>query len=236
MSQSNVSECRLAFTISIPIILAYVPIGLVFGVLCVQSGVPWWLATFMSAVVYSGAAQFVALSMFTEHAAWLSIVVTVFFIAFRNSFYGLSFLKRYNQHWLIKTVLALLLVDATYALLLSHPTRDGHSNTRFCLWTSIWVWSYWTGGTLLGAIFSRWIPPFDAFQFVLPAFFMAVAVDYWVKLKSWHVIVMPIVASLLAYWLMPSRYLLVAIVISVVAIIVFDRASQRKLRGATGVK
>ena len=235
MSQQPISECRLAFKISLPIILAYGPIGLVFGVLCVQSGVPWWLATFMSAVVFSGAAQFVALSMYYDHAAWLSIMVTVFFIAFRNSFYGLSFLKRYEGHWLVKTILALMLVDATYALLLSNPTREGHNNTRFCLWTSVWVWSYWVGGTLIGAVFSRWIPPFDAFQFVLPAFFMAVAVDYWMKLKSWHVVLMPIFASLLAYWIMPQRYLLLAIVFSVLAIIVFDRWSRRG-RGVSDVK
>ncbi len=226
------NERQWALKVTGPIFFAYFPIGLVFGVLFVQSGFPWWLGGLMSALIYSGSAQFVALSMYTQHASWIAILLAVFFIAFRNSFYGLSMLERYDGHWLRKAVLALLLVDATYAVMLANPTRPEHDNGRFCLWVSLWIWSFWVGGTLAGALFSRWIPPFDAFQFVLPAFFMSVAVDYWIKLKEWHIVIVPIVAAFVSYWLLPHQYLLLAIVLSLVVIVAIEHCRLRKIGAA----
>lgn len=225
----STSECRSTLKISVPIAFAYFPIGLVFGVIFVQSGYPWWLGVVMSILIFSGSAQFVALSMLQAGSSWWAIAFAVFFIAFRNSFYGLNFLHRYDTHWFKKGLLAMLLVDATYALLLKHQTPKGQDNDKFCLWLSFWNFSYWVGGTLVGALGSRWIPPFHAMEFVLPAFFLSVAVDYWIKLKEWHLVIAPIVASVVAYWMLPDQYLLLAIVLSLIIIMMIDKSKQNKL-------
>lgn len=227
-------ECLAALKVSWPVFFAYFPIGLVFGVVFVQSGFPWWLGGLMSALVLSGSVQFVALSMYQQHSAFFAILLTALFIAFRNSFYGLSLLKRYDSRGWKKSLLVFLLVDATYALLLANETPAEQNNTDFCLWISVWVWSYWVLGTVVGGLFAKWIPPLPAFEFVLPAFFLAVAVDYWVKLREWHLVWVPIVVSLLTYWLFPQQYLLFAIIICLMVIVAIEQVRVRRTGGHHG--
>ncbi len=222
----NRGECLYALQVSWPIFFAYAPIGIVFGVLFTQEHYPWWMAPIESAVIYGGSIQFLVLSMMQDHAGLLAILFASFFVAFRNSFYGLSFLHRYDTHWLIKGFLAFLLVDATYAILLSHETKAEHNNIKFCLWVSVWIWSYWVGGTFIGALFSQWIPPFSALQFILPAFFLSVAVGYWIKLREWHMVIVPIIASVVSYLWLPKQYLIIAIVLSIISILIIDKVKR----------
>ncbi len=223
------SECWYALKVSWPIIFAYGPIGVVFGVLFTQDHCPWWLAPIESALIYSGSLQFLILSMLQEHSELVTILLASFFVVFRNAFYGLSFLHRYQTNKLMKAFLAFLLVDATYAVLLQHETKPEHDNTKFCLWVSLWVWSYWVGGTFIGALFSQWIPPLPVLQFILPAFFLSVAVDYWIKIREWHMVVIPIVASVLAYLWLPKQYLMVAIILSIISILIIDKLQRGRV-------
>lgn len=222
------SQFKLAFKLSLPIIFAYSVLGMVFGILCTKSGFTWWVAPVMSAFIFGGSVQFVALSMMTEHAHFIPILFATVFIAFRNSFYGLSLLERYQSRWWIKSLLAFLLVDATYAILVANPTKPEHNNIQFCLQVSLLIYFSWFLGTLIGALFSSWIPPFPAFEFILPAFFMVVVVDYFIALKEWHIIIAPIIAIIVAYFIWPSQYLLAAILISIPAILMINHFKRAK--------
>ena len=216
-----------SFILSLPVFFAYFPLGIVFGVLFTHSGFSWYFAPIMSAVVYGGSVQFVALSMMTNTASVWAIIAATVFIAFRNSFYGLNLLDRFKTNWLIKSLLIFMLVDATYALLVLNPPKDGENDLRFCFWVSLFLYVYWVAGTLVGSIFAQWIPPFKALSFILPAFFMVLAVDYFIAKRRWDIILMPIVCSVVAYLLFPKEYFLLAIIFSIGSIFVIAKVGRK---------
>lgn len=214
---------KQSYRLTLPLFFTYIPLGLLFGVLFAHSGFAWYFAPIMSLLVFGGSVQFVALSLMTKMASVYAIVLATIFLAFRNSFYGLGLLQRYKTHWLIKSFLIFMLVDPTYVILVTNPPEAGRDDIAFCFWVSLWIYAYWTLGTFLGALFSKWIPPFDALSFILPAFFMVLAVDYFIAKRKWHVVVMPIVCAVVAYLLLPKQYLLLAIVFSLISILTIKK-------------
>ena len=67
-----------------PICLGYIPIGLAFGVLAQKAGMAWGHIAVMSAVVFAGSSQFIAVSMLSGGAAAMAIIVTTFFVNLRH--------------------------------------------------------------------------------------------------------------------------------------------------------
>ena len=207
------SAFRTAFKMSIPTLLVYFPLGMVLGIVYVHNGYDWTYPTLMSILVYAGAVQFLTLSMMTEHASVLAILLTALFVAMRNSFYGLSLLKRFNAHWLLKSFLIFGLVDATYAVLMkhTHPKDD----LKFCAYTTLLIYVYWVAGTLVGSIFAKHLPAVHGLDFILTCFFMTIVIDYYRVHRSLKPLLLPLLASAMAYAILPQYYLLIAIGFSV---------------------
>ena len=109
---------KQALLITTPTLLAYFPLGVIYGVLFTHADYPWYIAPLMSATIYAGAVQFVALSMMIEHASLIAILMATVFIAMRNSFYGLSVIERFKPAPLLKRF---FLVNAKGQKLLSSP-------------------------------------------------------------------------------------------------------------------
>ncbi len=109
-----------ALQCSFPIALAYVPLGMVLGLLVENQGYYWMLGPVMCLFVFAGAVQFLALSLMEQDSGLVQLLLACFFIAIRNAFYGPAFFERYQQfsRW-TRFYLIFALVDSTYALLLS---------------------------------------------------------------------------------------------------------------------
>lgn len=215
-----------AFKQSLPVVAAYFPLGIVFGVLFVNQGYSWYMAPLMSAFVYAGAVQFVALTMMENHATIWGIVLATSFVAFRNSFYGISFLARFSlAKPLHKAMLIFGLVDGSYAIFEANPNES----LNFCSLVTIILYLSWLLGTLIGALCADWIPDVQGLDFVLPAFFMVLTVDFFIKRKAWAPILFPIITSFVCYILVPDYYFLMAIISSFVFIIyLYYRPSWNK--------
>src|SRR5690554_7760110 len=79
-----------SFIKTLPVMLGYIPLGIAFGVLAVQMGFPWWFAPLTSIAIYSGASQFLILSLLTAGASLSAIFVAVFLLSTRHIFYSLD--------------------------------------------------------------------------------------------------------------------------------------------------
>lgn len=204
-----------SFRLTFPIFIAYIFLGAVFGIVFTNTGFAWYLAPLMSAVIYGGTVQFVTLSMISEHAHLFAIVFTTFFIAFRNAFYGLSLIERFKCCWWKKCILIFGLVDATYAIIMANPPRgDKNEDIQFCLGVTLLSYIYWVIGTVLGAYFANFIPNFSAMNFIMPCFFMVLALEFYLINRRIDNIIIPIISMFLAYWLLPNHYLLLALCFS----------------------
>ncbi|KTD64108.1 AzlC family ABC transporter permease [Legionella spiritensis] len=208
------SEFKQAFYATNPTFFAYFPLGLVFGVLFTNAGFPWYQAPLMSALVYAGAVQFIALGMMINHNNLAAILLAALFVALRNSFYGLSLTERFKAApRAVRMFLIFGLVDAAYAIFVSRPSKHGENDVAFCFYTTLLLYIYWVGGTLIGAMFAGSIPEVKGLEFVLTAFFAIIVIEHFLINKFTDALFIPLAASCIAYTLLPQFYLLIAILL-----------------------
>ena len=102
---------------TIPTLSGYIGVGLAFGIVAKSAGLNLLIIVLMSAITYSGAAQFVIVSMLVSGSTFLSILVAVFLLSARMLLMGMTvapYLKKESMKRNI--ILGSLLTDETFAL------------------------------------------------------------------------------------------------------------------------
>ena len=198
-----------------PLVPGLVVFGLVYGVLARQSGLSLAATTMMSALVFAGAAQFTAVSMWGQAGGAL-IVVTTLMINLRHLLMGASMaphLQGQSMTW--KALLAFGLVDESYALAISRYLR-GEGSREFFLTVNValygtWVLSGLTGGVLGGLVVNpaRW-----GIDLVFPLTFLGLLVPLLTRPVTGAVAAASgIVAVVAAAWLPGKGNLVLAILL-----------------------
>jgi len=174
---------------ALPIVLGYVPIGFAFGVLAQKAGLSSAHAVLMSAIVYAGSAQFVAVGLFAAGASPLSIVLTTFVVNLRHALMAAALaphLQRWRKHEL--AVFAFELTDETFAL---HATRfaSGRFGKLDTYALNVTSQLSWVLGSWLGSVAGQLVADVEPYglDYALPALFVALLV---LQVKGWrHVVV-----------------------------------------------
>ena len=91
--QLQSSLVKNAFTASIPVCMGYIPLGIVFGFLCVQAGASWWIPPISSILIYGGAVQYMMIPMLAADMTVASIAFATAVVNLRHVFYGLSLIR-----------------------------------------------------------------------------------------------------------------------------------------------
>ncbi len=137
-------------TETIPLALAFFAVSFAFGVLAREQGLSFGLSVLMSALVYAGTSQVVALGMLaTSQPVWLIVTVTLL-VNSRLMLMGSAFAKTAAgwKRW-VRLLFAFQLTDETFALLLN--PRDGSEvSPARALWIQAAAHGAWVGGTVLG--------------------------------------------------------------------------------------
>jgi 4-azaleucine resistance transporter AzlC len=162
--------------LSVPVAMAYVPLGIAFGVFLVTSGVPWYWAPLSAMMIFAGSIEFLAVSLMVSGMALPQVALTALIVNFRHVFYGLSFpcgrLRTVPQR--VYGVFAL--TDETYAITSAGEGAklNGFQITALQLISHAW----WVGGALLGSLTGLAIPSsIKGFGFALTSMFVILAVD-----------------------------------------------------------
>ena len=202
-------------SLSIPVAMGYVPLGMVFGFLFVQAGASWWLAGAASVLVFAGAAQFMMVPMLAAGMPLTSIALATLVVNLRHVFYGLSLLNRLpHQPW-ARWYLVFALTDETYSVLTTLPAG---TTTRQMVTVALLNQAWWVLGTLLGALIGTQAQvPLAGLDFALAALFAVLAVEQWRSAHSAAPLWVALVSYALAQVLMPQQALLIAIALSVLA-------------------
>jgi 4-azaleucine resistance transporter AzlC len=145
----------------LPIAMGYVPIALAFGTLAEQSGLHLPLAVLMSAAVFAGASQFMAVSMLLAGAGWIQIVTATFFLNLRHLIMSMTTaetLKHLPRHW--TSLLFLGLTDETFAVLTLNSRQHNADRASLAYVAGLILTAYaaWVAGTFFGSGFAWLIP------------------------------------------------------------------------------
>lgn len=173
-----------AFKTTIPVMFGYVPIGMAYGFLLVKTGLSWYWAPLMCIIIFAGAAQFLALSLFAQQKSIAEMALAVFLINSRHMVYGISLLERFSLFKWAKPYLIYGLTDETYALLTTVDPPEGCDRERFDFLITLFNQSYWTLGSTLGALLGSvimWDAP--GLDFALTALFIVLLVEQVKTLK-----------------------------------------------------
>ena len=203
-------ELKTAFRISIPVMMGYSVLGFAFGLLLVSFNYPWYLAPLMSLFIYAGALQFVAINFFNAKAGFVDIAIASWFVNLRQSFYGLSLLKRFKKSGKLKPYLIFGLTDETYALLTTIKDDERLKKRWYYFFLTAFNQSYWFIGSTLGAIIGSNIKFNTAgLEFSLTALFVVLCIEQYKNLKNSIPFIIGAVASVIALILVPSDKMLI---------------------------
>ena len=175
-----------AFRTSIPVLMGYIPLGVVFGFLFVQAGAQWWLPPISSILIYGGAAQYMMIPMLAGGLPLSAIALATFVINLRHVFYGLSLIDVVPKKGPAKWCLAFLLTDETYSQLTTVPESVPLRNK---LLLALFNYFWWILGSLIGGLLGMGIKVnLGGFDFVLTSLFAMLLCEQWGQRdSSWPV-------------------------------------------------
>ncbi len=146
---------------TIPMLVGAAPFGLIFGTLAIAAGLPVWLTLGLSALVFAGSSQFVAVSLIGGGAAVPVIWLTTFVVNLRHALYSatlLPYARALPARW--RWALAFWLTDETFAVVenqLRHHTSL-HEGARYWLGSSLAMYFNWQVWTLAGVLLGQSVP------------------------------------------------------------------------------
>lgn len=142
---------------SLPIAVGYIPIALTFGVVASSINMSVLGITMMSALVFAGASQFVAINLLAGGAGIFGVILTTFFVNLRHLLMSATTtekLKHENKGWL--ALIAFGITDESFSLL---ATDSRKSLPRSYVLGLISVpYLSWVVGSAAGAILGGRIP------------------------------------------------------------------------------
>jgi 4-azaleucine resistance transporter AzlC len=180
---SRRSEFFSGVKAELPIMLGVIPFGMIYGVVAMGAGLPASVAQAMSSIVFAGSAQFVAAQLLGMGTPGLVIVLTTFVVNLRHMLYSASvapYVKHLNAKW--KCLLAYLLTDEAYAVVITRYNRDGAypatppNRQWYFLGAGLTLWSTWQASTAVGILLGTQIPSSWALDFALALTFIALVV------------------------------------------------------------
>ncbi len=160
---------------AMPIILAYFPIAMTFGVVATANAMPPWLTIFISICVYAGGAQFMMIPLIISGVTPLSVIITVMLVNLRHFLYGTTLGPRFSlwPEWK-KWIASFGLTDEVFAV----TSSKDHVEPITPSYQFLFVFSCyasWVAGTIVGVLVDRAVPTSlsGILSYALPALFIA---------------------------------------------------------------
>lgn len=145
---------RDGLVLALPVALGYAPIAFAFGVAARKAGLSTAEAGALSLILYSGGAQFVALSLIASGAPFVVSVFTLIAMGVRHVLYGPSLMRRAGPGaprglaW----AWAWGLTDEVFGTALGALARGVRFSQPLMFGIGLMAYGAWVSGTLAGAV------------------------------------------------------------------------------------
>lgn len=211
-----------------PLVVGAIPFGIIFGTLAAGSGLSFAGTAAMSAFVFAGSSQFIALGLIAAATSWPFIVLTTFVVNLRHALYSATLapqVKHLSAGWQIP--LAFWLTDETFVIAANRYNRGDASPHKHWYWlgSAIFMYANWQLCTWLGLTVGQLIPDAAAWglDFAMPVTFLGMVVPYLKSRPMLAAVVVSGVVAVLAYPMPNKLGLIVAAVAGIVAGMVAEK-------------
>jgi len=145
----------------IPLIIAAIPFGIVFGALAIANGLSVMGTMGMAVIEFAGSSQFVAATLLGAGAGVAIIVLTVFVVNLRHMLYSVSMMPKVDKLPMKTRIpMAFWLTDEAYATLVNGLTDDPDMPNFhwYYLGAAVCMYVNWQLCTALGIYLGQEIP------------------------------------------------------------------------------
>ncbi|MBQ4150745.1 MAG: AzlC family ABC transporter permease [Clostridia bacterium] len=188
-------------------------LGMGFGILMHSNGYGVWWSLAMSALIYAGSMQYLAVNLLTTGASLISAAIATLMVNARHIFYGISMVDKYKGTGKKKPYLIFSLTDETYSLVCS-----GEKSKNYYMLVSAFNHIYWITGSVIGALLGQIIPfSTEGIDFALTALFVTVFVEQWRSTKDHIPAIVGVFASVLCLVLFGADDFLIPAMLAITA-------------------
>ncbi len=161
----------------LPLSIAVLPWGLLAGSFAINAGLHPLEGQALSAILFAGSAQLVAMGMIKAGAGLATMLLTTLFITSRHFLYSVSMRSKISPlplKW--RLILGFLLTDELFAIV-SHQSEK-QFNRWYALGAGLSFYLFWNLATLTGIIAGSMIPELNelGLEFAVAATFIAIVV------------------------------------------------------------
>jgi 4-azaleucine resistance transporter AzlC len=161
----------------LPLTIAVIPWGILAGSFALDAGLSPIESQAMSAIVFAGAAQLVAVGMIKAGVGLTSILITTLLITSRHFLYGMAMREQISPmplKW--RLTLGFLLTDELFAI--ANQGKQHKLNPWFAFGGGFSFYLGWNIATAIGIIAGQTLPNLDSWglDFAIAATFIAIVV------------------------------------------------------------
>jgi 4-azaleucine resistance transporter AzlC len=195
-----------------PVIVAAMPIGLVFGAVAASKGLSPLETVLMSALVFAGGSQFVAMDVWMHPASWTTLGFAAFLVNIRHVLMGTSLGRKMGafKPWQ-KYLGALVMADENWAMAEARA-RNSRLTPAFFAGLSILFYVNWIACSLAGALLGAFLgdPTLIGLDFAFPAVFIVLVMSFWKGSATGLVLLASALASIAVYLTIPGAWYIAA--------------------------
>lgn len=112
------------FLQTLPVLMAYLPLGIAFGILFSTLQIAWYFGILIAIFVFTAAGQFLLISLLSLNTGLLEIGIASFLLNIRHMFYSLAIIPQIKDFGLGKYYILFGLSDETFALLKTYQQEQ----------------------------------------------------------------------------------------------------------------
>lgn len=184
----------------LPIVVATIPFGLVYGAIASHEGLSLETSVAFSAFTFAGASQFAALEFWAHPLPFLTIFLSVMAVNLRLLLYSAA-LGRKIAHWppLVRYPLLAFLSDPIYAL--AELNGGARLTAAYYLGLALPLYVNWVATTAAGYVFGNLIsqPEKVGLDFVVIAYFIHIVAGFRQRPNAVAIIFASAAGAVLAY-------------------------------------
>lgn len=195
-----------------PVVVAAVPIGLVFGAVAATKGLSPLETATMSALVFAGGSQFVAMDIWTHPASWTTLGFAAFLVNIRHVLLGASLGRKMGafRPWQ-KYLGAMVMADENWAMAEARASRASLTPAYFA-GLSVLFYLNWIACSLAGAMLGAFLgdPAVIGLDFAFPAVFIVLVMSFWKGPATGMVLIASALSSISVYLTVPGAWYIAA--------------------------
>lgn len=229
MNNTRINALRAALPNTIPILAGFLFLGMAYGVYMNVSGFSFWYPMIMSAVIFGGSLEFVAVSMLLSPFAPAEVFLLALMIQARHLFYGIAMLDRFKGLGWKRWYLIYGLCDESFSINFTARIPEGIDRGWFMFWVTLLNQLYWVGGATIGGLLGSLLT-FDTrgLDFVMTAMFVVIFLEQLLHERKHYTACIGMLSAVVCLNVFGADSFMVPTMGMILAILVFGRRYLEK--------